>query len=63
MDDVSFIGVIKDSVSALKIDGGGNGGEITIQVPEIHLPALLHMSLRRKMLLQFTVKVLEGNEA
>lgn len=62
MDSVEFIGVIKDSVSALKIDGGGNGGEIIIQVPELHLPELLHMALRRKKLLRFTVEVIEDNE-
>ena len=57
--DVVFIGVIKDSVSALKVDGGGNGGELVIQVPEIHLPELLKMALLRKKVLRFHVSVVE----
>ena len=59
MEEVVFVGVIKDSVSALKVDGGGNGGEIVIQVPEIHLPQLMKMALMRKKLLRFEVTVIE----
>jgi hypothetical protein len=57
--DVTFIGIIKETPSAMKVDGSGGGGEITIQVPEIHLPEFLKMSLLRKQLLRFEITVIE----
>lgn len=59
MEPVRFLGVIKDSVSAIKIDGGGNGGEVVIQAPELSLPEFLKLSLMRKMVLKITVEVTE----
>lgn len=60
MDKLEFVAVIKDTTSAIKIDGGGNGGEVVLQVPELSMPDFLKLSLYRAKVLKVTVEEGEG---
>ena len=56
MDKIEFLAVIKNSVSAIKIDGGGNGGSIIFEAPETSLPKFMQLALCRNQLLKVTVE-------
>jgi len=55
-EPVTFLAIIKDSVSAIKIDGGGNGGSIVLEVPETSLGGFIQVAALRKQVLRVTIE-------
>jgi hypothetical protein len=56
VDAVTFLAIIKDSVSAIKIDGGGNGGEVVLSIPETNLGGFIQVAALRNQVLKVTIE-------
>ena len=56
---ISFLAIIDDTVSALKISGSGNGGKLILAFDDTQIPEALKAVLLREQLLRVTIEEAE----
>jgi len=54
---ISFLAIIDDTASALKISGSGNGGKLILAFDDTQIPEALKAVLLREQLLRVTIEV------
>ena len=53
---ISFLAIIDDTASALKISGSGNGGKLILAFDDTQIPEALKAVLLREQLLRVTIE-------
>lgn len=59
ISSISFLAMIDDTNSAMKIAGNKNGGKLILAVDDTQLPELLKAVLLREQLLKVTISVVD----
>lgn len=59
-EPIVFLAAFPDIQSAIKVNGGGNGARITLDIPETELPAIARLLLMRGRVLRITVEAQAG---
>lgn len=55
-EPIEFLAAFPDIQSAIKVNGGGNGARIALDIPETELPAIARLLLMRGRVLRITVE-------
>ena len=53
---ISFLAIIDDTASALKISGSGNGGKLILAFDDTQIPEALKAVLLREQLIRVTIE-------
>lgn len=57
MDSISFLAMIDDTASALKVSGNGNGGKLTLAFDDTQLSEAVKSVLLREQLLVVKIEI------